>query len=165
MNPDELKQQLAELKTQLEAAADAKTKAAIEAEMKKIQAAIDSTKDIPTLRTELDEAKAKIVVLEDNATKNQKALDDLIAGKGQPIKVSTKSFNEALREGIEEHKDAIQTIVKERKVMNKFTFDLKAVGGAHLLNAFAQLGLAVEEIGRDVGFAGDAGETDGRSAG
>lgn len=129
MNPDELKQQLAELKTQLEAAADAKTKTAIEAEIKKIQAAIDSTKDIPLLRKELDEAKAKIVVMEDAATKNQKALDDLIAaGDKKPTKVSTKTFNEALSESITAKADDIKAVMKERKVGLKAEIDLKAVG-------------------------------------
>jgi hypothetical protein len=37
---------------------------------------------------------------------------------------------------------------------------VSAVGGAHLLDPLTQLGLAVEEVGRDVGVAGDAGKAD-----
>lgn len=129
MNPEELKQQLAELKAQLEKTADEKAKAALQAEIKSINDKLaDATKDVPELRKELNEAKETIKVMKDAADKNQKALDDLIAANDAPTrKVSTKTFNDGLAEVIEANKDAIQAVGK-KKVKTTGQLEMKAVG-------------------------------------
>lgn len=129
MNPEELKQQLAELKQQLEKAADEKAKAAIEKEIKSIEAKLaEATKDVPELRKQLDEAKAEIKVLQDNADKNQKALDDLLAKQNdQKLNKSKKSFNQLLEDAIDEKKELIKDL-GSKKIKSTGLIDLKAAG-------------------------------------
>lgn len=130
MNPEELKQQLAELEKQLKAAATAEAKAQIEAQKKELEQKLaDATKDIPDLRKELDEAKATIIVMKDAADKNQQAIDGILA-KSQHSKLESapKSFNELLSEGLKENIEQIKSTVDKRKVKDPFGFEMKAVG-------------------------------------
>lgn len=129
MTPEELKRQLAELKTQLNAAATAEAKAQIEAKMTELKEQLDQLKTIPDLKKELDEAKSNIQVMKDAADKNQKALDDLIAAKNdKKTQPETKSFNALLADVITDNAEEIKTVLKERKAGVKAAFDMKAAG-------------------------------------
>ena len=129
MTPEELKSQLAELKTQLNTAATEEAKKAVEAKMAELKSQLEQLGTIPALKTALDEAKSEIIVMKDAADKNQKALDDLIAAKNdKKTKPETKSFNTLLADVITDNADEIKNVLKERKVGVKAAFDMKAAG-------------------------------------
>lgn len=130
MNPEELKQQLAELEKQLKSATTAEAKAQVDAQKKEIEQKLsEATKDVPELRKELNEAKATIVEMKDAADKNQKALDDLLAqGEHAKLPDGKKSFNTLLSEGIAENIDAIKTGIDKRQPKLSTGFQFKAVG-------------------------------------
>lgn len=150
MNPEELKQHLANLKQQLEEAADAKAKSAIEAEMKKIQAQLDSVKDVPELRKELDTTKAKLEATEKEVAemkaaavekdeadkKNQKALDDMQSEmktlrKFKDKKENQPTLEEALMTSLNEgdnFKNLEMMATNHKDRLKKFSIELKTVG-------------------------------------
>lgn len=138
MNPDELKQQLAELEKNLKAATTAEAKAELEKQKTELEKKLaDATKDIPELRKELDAAKAEIKtsnetirVMKDAADKNQAALDKIIAGGNHlQTKKENKSFNDVLVETLNdpENMEKLKAVVSEKtKSTGKMNF--KAVG-------------------------------------
>lgn len=137
MNPEDLKQQLAELEKNLKAATTAEAKAELEKQKKELEQKLtDATKDVPEIRKELNvtkealtKAEESIKVMKDAADKNQAALDKLIAeGNHKPVKDSDKSFNSLLKEAITEKAADIQATIKERKVGQRVLVDLKAAG-------------------------------------
>jgi HK97 family phage major capsid protein len=151
MNPEELKQQLAELKTQLETAADAKAKASIAAEIKAVEQKLaDAVKDVPALRTELDstktaltEAQTEIKTLQETIVKkdvadkaNQEAIDGLLSDvkalkTSKPKKEDAPTFGDALEKAFNEGDNFknIEMLALNHKDRNKrFSMELKLVG-------------------------------------
>ena len=123
MTPEEkaaFEKQLQELKTNLETATDTKTKAAVEAEIKKLIATLPTQEQVKELQ-ELVEKMQK------DAEENQKAIDKLIADqKAAPVNGQVKTFHNYIGEQLTKHKDMLKTNAKSRSF--EFEVDEKAVG-------------------------------------
>lgn len=151
MNPEELKQQLAELKTQLETAADAKAKAAIAAEIKAIEQKLaDAVKDVPALRAELEttktalttaqteitELKATLVTKDEADKANQEAIDGLLSDvkalkTSKPRKEDAPTLGEAIATAFNDgdnYKNIEMMATNHKDRLKKFSMDLKLVG-------------------------------------
>lgn len=139
MTPDELKSQLDNLKTQLEAVADQKAKAAIEAEIKKITTQLEgyvAKSDFEAVKTELKESNEKLAKVV--AEQDRQAAEGLsVKQKGE-----VKAFNTLLAEGIEENQDKIKALKKGKSV----DFELKAVGDMSFANNFSTADVSVANL-------------------
>ena len=141
MTPEEIKAQLDALKLNLEKDVTAKAKAETEVQIKALEEKL--AKANPDYKKELAEAKADIKVMKDAADKNQKALDDLIAAKNdKAISKQGKSFNDLLKEGIEENKDKLATMKKGQQV----SFEMKDVGDMTFGNNFSTADVSVTTL-------------------
>lgn len=123
MKPEELQAKLDELKTQLETAADKKTKTEIETQIKELEGKLGDNVIIKALRTELDQAKA-------DAKKTQDAVDTLIAERNNlPNFAQFKSPEDQLADGLEKNKASL-TGFKNKEKASGFAVELsrKAVG-------------------------------------
>lgn len=126
-----LEEQLAELQKGLETALETKNKAQIADEIKAFEEKakglfaeeVKSMKD--TLETEF---KAQIKVVQDHADK----LDLRLQKKATESNVESKSFNERLKEAIEEKSDLLEKFA--RKEIKSFDLELKAVGDMSTAN-------------------------------
>ena len=127
MELKDLLAQLETLKTELLKATDEKTKAALEAEIKKLNDT--ATKAQADAKAELDATKADLATTKETLAKVVKAQDDMIAeGNKKPLQKSDKSFNTLLGEAITAKAADIQSVIKERKIGLKAEIDLKAAG-------------------------------------
>lgn len=132
MTADEIKLQLETLKSNLEKDITAKAKAETEAQIKALE--VKLPKEDATIKSDLEEAKATIKVMKDAADKNQKALDDLIAGKNdKKFNKESKHFNELLSEGIQENQDKIKGLKKGQSL----SFEMKVVADMTFANNFS----------------------------
>lgn len=148
---EQLKAALAELQKNLELATDAKAKAAIESEIKRITALItDSTKEIPALQTELKTTKESLVkaegeivelkeaiVKKDEADKaNQEAIDGLLSDvkalkTSKPRKEDAPTLSEAIATAFNEgdnYKNIEMMATNHKDREKKFSMELKLVG-------------------------------------
>lgn len=150
MTPEELKSQLEALQLKLEKAADEKAKAAIAEEITKLKAQLDTLKDIPVLKTELETAKTSLAKAEgeivelkakvekDEADKvaNQQALDgalsDIKALKtSKPRKEDAPTLGEAIMSAFNEgdnYKNIEMMATNHKDREKKFSMELKLVG-------------------------------------
>lgn len=150
MTPEELKSQLEALQTKLKTEANAEAKAAIDAEIKKLQSQLDSLKELPALKTELETTKAaltkaegeitelKATVVKDEADKkaNQEAIDGLLSDvkalkTSTPRKEDAPSLSDALMAAFNEgdnYKNIEMMATNHKDREKKFSIELKTVG-------------------------------------
>lgn len=133
MDKKELMQELEQLKADLKAAHSAEVKKEIEAKMAELKAQIDA----------INEVKNDIKVIKDNADKNQKALDELIAAKNEKtIQPKTKAFNAQLAEGIAEKASEITNLKKGQSV----SFEMKTVADMDFATNFSTADNTVTQV-------------------
>jgi hypothetical protein len=153
MELKDLLEQLDKLKLSLETTTEAKAKAAIEAEIKKLTDA--SVAKTAELEKEIADMKAANVVRDEADKKNQKALDDLIAKGGVPgAETKGVTLEDAIAKAITENEDEVQKFARRESKsliieMKDFLVSANVAGGSRYGQQFSTRGI-IESAKRKV---------------